>query len=163
MNSIMIHLDVGKEQLDNLILWEVTLPQYILLLIYKLYDMNIFKDLTKVGKLKAGQVLKDATYMEDNASLVCKDKTDSATLSTSFTAQHINYDLDEHIEFPRFCIIKTAARNEGFGMHSKIACILDTDDEPTEGSKNLVTSGALYSIISDLQNQINELKTKNRR
>jgi hypothetical protein len=45
-----------------------------------------------------------------------------------------------------------------FGMHRKVVLNLDTDYTPTAGSINLMTSGDLYRVISELQSQIDELK-----
>jgi hypothetical protein len=55
-------------------------------------------------------------------------------------------------------VIKTAVRDGMYGMHRKIVLNLDTDYTPTEGSINLMTSGDLYRVISELQSQIDELK-----
>lgn len=98
-------------------------------------------------------------YMNDYDALVCQDKTDSATLTTKLMAQHVNYNLDQPITFPRFCINKTSALNGMIGMHSKNVLTLDADDVPTEGSNNLIVSNTLYHIIADLQSQIDELKS----
>jgi len=43
-------------------------------------------------------------------------------------------------------------------MHLKNVLTLDADEMPTEFSNNLITSGTLFNIISNLQKQINELK-----
>jgi hypothetical protein len=45
-----------------------------------------------------------------------------------------------------------------FGMHRELALNLDTDESPIQGCHNLVTSGNLYKVINNLQEQIDELK-----
>lgn len=91
-----------------------------------------------------------SVYLEDGVGLICEDKDNSIRKSTKIVAQHSNYTADIPIEFPRFCVNKTTARIGAIGMHSKNVLFLDADDEPTEGSKNLLTSGVIYDVIQDL-------------
>jgi hypothetical protein len=88
--------------------------------------------------------------MEDNSGFICKDKKVNTNLSTKLVAQHINDNPESPVDYPRFCIFKTSAIDGSYGMHSKLAMVLDTDDTPTEDSKNLITSGTLYNIIQNL-------------
>lgn len=118
--------------------------------------------LSNLFKEKVSPVINDApqiTYMGDNAAFVCEDKTDSAKLTTKLLAQHVNYNLDQPITFPRFCINKTTSLPGMIGMHSKNVLTLDADDVPTEGSNKLIVSDTLYHIVEDLQSQIDELKS----
>lgn len=123
--------------------------------------MNILSNLKEkvLGILpKTKTSIKDLIYMEDGSSVMCEDKQNDCTKSTRVVAKHINEDLDTPIEFPTFYVIKTTSRDGMFSTHVKVALVLDADDEPIEGSKNLLTSGTLFSILSDLQDQIDDLK-----
>lgn len=102
--------------------------------------------------------LRDKVYLENGSGFVCLDKKDSANKSVEIVPTHINPNLDNPADFPQFTVIKTTSKDGSIGTHKRTALILDTDNEPTEGSYKLLTSGLLYEIINDLQNQINELK-----
>ena len=113
---------------------------------------------TKITDLLKRNVLAEPVYMEKNAAFVCQDKQDKATKTTRIIAEHINEDMDIPITFPQFSVTKTTSLQGMIGMHFKHVLTLDADDYPTEGSKNLLTSGAIFEVITELQNQIDELK-----
>lgn len=104
---------------------------------------------------KKVKTLDEPLYMLDGAAVICLDKNDKVTASTKIVAEHVeNPDTD----FPKFVVIKTASRNGIIGMFNKVALILDTDEEPVIGSKNLMTSGDIFKVVSDLQDQIDDLR-----
>lgn len=95
-------------------------------------------------------------YMKEGSAFVCQDKNNDSTVTVKLLAKH---STDE--ETPTmFTVTKTVSRNGQYGMHFKQLLNLDVDDSPTEGSKNLLVSGTIYDIITDLQNQIQELKER---
>lgn len=94
--------------------------------------------------------------MEDGAVVVCQDVGTDSTITTKIIPQHVS----DNVNFPRFIVTKTAARHDSYGMWNKVVLALDTDNAPSEGSINLLTSGAIYEVINDLQNQIDELKAR---
>lgn len=102
---------------------------------------------------------KDKIYLEKGSGIVCKDSNNGYNKSIEILASHEDLSADQPITFPRFDIIRSTSRDGYDSTHKKHLFTLDTDDEPTEGSKNLLTSGVLYEIINDLQMQINELKS----
>lgn len=104
-------------------------------------------------------ILKEGLYMEKGASLICKDKIGNSNRSVELVASHIDRDADIQIDFPQFDIVKILGKDGVIGMHVKHALTLDTDDFPTQDSKKLLTSGTLYEILNNLQNQIDELKS----
>lgn len=112
----------------------------------------------KIIDIKKLNILREPVYMQNNAAFVCQDKQDKVTKTTKIIAEHADDTPDIPIEFPRFIVTKTSSREGTYGMFHKVALVLDTDDEPIEGSNNLLTSGALFHTISILQEQIDELK-----
>lgn len=123
--------------------------------------MEIFKKLTdKIGVALKKLSLTDKLYMGKGSGLVCADKQGTINKKVEILASHIDTNLEDLNSFPQFTVVKTTSRDGQIGTHKKIALILDTDSQPTENSFKLLTSGLLYEIISDLQNQINELKSK---
>ena len=92
--------------------------------------------------------------MEDGAVVICQDVGTDSTVTTKIIPQHVS----DSVSFPRFVVTKTTARHDSYGMWNKVMLALDADSVPSEGSINLLTSGAIYEVINDLQNQINELK-----
>lgn len=96
--------------------------------------------------------------MEDGAAITCKDKINKVNKSVSIIPTHINMSLDQPVEFPEFSIIKKSGVDGSLSLNLRKVLILDVDDEPTEDSIKLLTSGQLYLIINNLQDQINELR-----
>lgn len=124
--------------------------------------MSIFTNIKNkiFGNSSDDQNINSLIYLNKGAALICKDKTTDATLQTKIVAEHLDSDADVQIMFPRFSVIKTISKGGNYGMHSKLALVLDTDESPAQNSKNLLTSGTLFNIINDLQAQIDELKTQ---
>lgn len=114
-----------------------------------------FQPLTQIRK---DQTIDGPVYMGKISSFVCRDKLSSSTVTTSLVAEHINPDAEEPLVFPRFVINKMSAIDGGYGMYSHNVLALDADDVPTEGSINLITSGTLYNILQNIQDQIDDLK-----
>ena len=113
---------------------------------------NLKQKLTTALKI---QSLNSPIYLEDGAQFVCQDHKNKKNMSTRIIARHVGDDPDD---FPKFQIYKTAALDGMFGMHRELTLNLDTDESPIQGSHNLVTSGNLYKVINNLQEQIDELK-----
>ncbi|WP_287385529.1 hypothetical protein [Lachnospira sp.] len=111
--------------------------------------------------LNKKMALRDKLYLEKGSGIVCEDKEDLTNKVVEIIPSHINRDLDVPRIFPEFSVVKTTSKDGQIGMHKKVALILDTDDEPTEGSRKLLTSGLLYEIITDIYNKIDELKNNN--
>lgn len=114
---------------------------------------NIFRPTEEVKN-----VVNYPIYMGTNSAVICKDTIGTTTYKVIIAPEHIDLDADIQIESPRFCVNKVTSKEGMVGMTFKNVLILDADSEPTEDSKALITSGTLYNIISDLQEQINELK-----
>lgn len=104
--------------------------------------------------------IKQELVMEEGSSLVCRDKEGIVTKTVKIVPTHIDRDADIKIEFPQFDVISTISKDGQYNVIYKQLLTLDVDSEPTEGSYKLLTSGQLYNIISDLQNQIDTLKDK---
>ena len=123
--------------------------------------MNIFNIVKEkiTNKVKDIITVKDKIFMEQGSSVVCKDSNNGINKQVSIIASHINENYDEPQTFPRFDVVKTVSKDGSYSTHKEYMFSLAADKEPTEGSKNLLTSGALYEIINDLQMQINELKS----
>lgn len=109
----------------------------------------------KFSSSKKVNTLSEPMYMMDGSAFVCQDKNNNVLKSTKIVAEHTN---ESEIDFPRFIVTKTSFRDGMIGMYHKTSMVLDTDDEPTEGSKNLLTSGDIYKVVSDLQDQIEDLR-----
>ena len=109
---------------------------------------------------KKQKTVDEPIYMTSNASVVCSDKQNGTTKKVQINFQHIDPDADIQLEFPRIEVVKTSSKDGMIGMYRKHVMNLDTDDMPTEGSKNLLTSGVLYQIISELTQRIKELESK---
>lgn len=114
-----------------------------------------FQPLTQDRK---DRIINGPVYMGKDSSFVCEDKLSNSTVVTSLVAEHINPDAGESIAFPRFVVNKTSALDGSFGMHSHNVLALDVDDVPTEDSINLITSGTLYNILQNIQDQIDDLR-----
>lgn len=104
--------------------------------------------------------LNEPLYMEKGSSLICKDKEGDLNKQVAIIAEHVNYDLDEPTTFPKFSIIKGSSRDGSYSMYRKHVMNLDTDDVPTEGSHNLITSGALYEILQEINTRLENLENK---
>lgn len=111
--------------------------------------------------LNKKMTLRDKLYLEKGSGIVCEDKEDLTNKVVEIIPSHINRDLDFPRTFPEFSVVKTTSKDGQIGTYKKVALILDTDDEPTEGSRKLLTSGLLYEIITDIYNKIDELKNNN--
>lgn len=101
------------------------------------------------------QTVNSPVYMEKGAQFVCQDHVNKTNMSTTIVARHVEKNTED---FPKFQVIKTSALDGMYGMNRKVVLNLDTDYTPTAGSINLITSGDLYRVISELQSQIDELK-----
>lgn len=121
------------------------------------------KVLSKIYEIKNKLSLGEKLYMEQNSGLVVKDSNNGYNKSVELLASHINPDLDVPQDFPEFRIIRSTSRDGYVGNYKRHIMTLDVDDCPTQDSCKLITSGQLYDIINDLQNQINELKNSNNR
>ena len=95
--------------------------------------------------------LKDKLYMGYGASFVCKDKIGNTNKQIEVTANHIDESSENPDDFPSFGVVKTSFIDGTHSLYRKYCMNLDTDETPTQGSKNLLTSGTLYNIINDLQ------------
>lgn len=104
--------------------------------------------------------LKDKLYMEKGSALVCKDKEGIVNKSVEIVAEHIDHDADTVLDFPQFTIKKITSRDGQYNMITENVLVLDADEDPTEGSKKLVTSGKLFDIIVGLQGQIDDIYSK---
>lgn len=104
--------------------------------------------------------LKDKLYMEKGSALVCKDKEGIVNKSVEIVAEHIDHDADTVLDFPQFTIKKITSRDGQYNMITENVLVLDADEDPTEGSKKLVTSGKLFDIIVGLQSQIDDIYSK---
>lgn len=114
--------------------------------------MAIFKKLTdKIGVALKKLTLSDKLYMEKGSGLVCADKEGIINKRVEIIASHMDPDSDTPRNFPEFTVVKTTSRDGYIGTYKKVALILDTDNQPTEGSYKLLNSGLLYEIINDLQ------------
>lgn len=103
------------------------------------------------------QTLSTPVYMESGAQFVCKDHINKANKIMAIVAKHVNNDIED---FPGFQVYKTSSRDGMIGMNRQLILNLDTDSDPTEGSKNLLTSGTVFNVVMALQTQIDELKAK---
>lgn len=104
--------------------------------------------------------LDEELSMENGAALVCKDKEGIVNKSVKIVATHINPDADEQIDMPQFDVISQVSKDGQYSMHVKHMLTLAADDCLTEGSKKLITSGQLYEIVKELQNQIDVINQK---
>lgn len=98
--------------------------------------------------------INEPVYFDSGASIICRDKEGIVTMTSSIVAEHI----DDNTKFPRFSVVNTTAKEGMLSFNLKRILNLTTDNVPTQGSKNLMTSGDIYTVINDLQNQINDLK-----
>ena len=94
-------------------------------------------------------------YFENGSALICKDKVGDANFTSRIVAEH----ADENRIYPRFTVINSSSRDGMFSMHVRKALTLDTDEMPTEGSDNLLTSGAIYYALNNLQKQIDDINS----
>ena len=125
--------------------------------------MNLFEKIFLNNKQKVAQsklTLNEELYLEKGSSLVCKDSINGSNNIIKIVPNHIDLDLDTPIEEPEFNVYRITSRDGVIGMYAKKLLTLDTDNTPTENSTKMITSGTLYTIINDLQEQINDLKNK---
>lgn len=116
--------------------------------------MEKINTIQKISKKK----FDDIVEVGDNAAVVCETKYPAGSNIVKIYARH-NYPDDENPGgIPNFYVNRRIVRQNQFGPRSKDIICLDADEFPTENSINLITSGRLYHIFQDLQNQINELK-----
>ena len=127
-----------------------------------LYFLNILKIMAIFDKIKSlfksKLTVNQPVYAEDGASVICQDKDNGVIKQMSIVPEHINPNLDIPTTFPKFVVNKKTAREGMIGMHFARVLNLDTDEAPIQGSKNLLTSGTLYEILNDLQDQIDDLR-----
>lgn len=112
----------------------------------------------KIKELVRKLTLKEKLYMDQGASLICYDKIGNTNKQIEIIANHIDEFSENPDDFPSFRVIKTSSIDGTHSLYRKHSMNLDTDETPTQGSKNLLTSGTLYNIINDLQSQIDALK-----
>ena len=124
--------------------------------------MNLLKSI----KERITKIVDDTFYldkelsMEKGSSISCKDICGNVINCIRIVPTHIDKESDDKINFPRFDIVSTIGKDGQYNIIRKHILSLNADETPTEGSKNLLTSGCIYNIISDLQNQIDALKDK---
>ena len=124
--------------------------------------MNLLKSI----KERITKIVDDTFYldkelsMEKGSSISCKDICGKVINCIRIVPTHIDKESDDKINFPRFDIVSTIGKDGQYNIIRKHILSLNADETPTEGSKNLLTSGCIYNIISDLQNQIDALKDK---
>jgi len=122
--------------------------------------MKIINNIKQKLEVLKKYILNNVIYMEKDSGIVCQDTNNGIINSVGIYPAHIDLGMDNPLEFPELNIIKTTARTDSNSMFKNKVLTLDTDDEPTPGSKKIITSGTLYNILLNIQEQIDDIKNK---